>query len=304
MYDIIIVGAGPAGLTAAVYARRAEKTALIIEKATFGGQITYSPKVENYPGMKAVSGNELADLMVEQALELGADIEPGEVNKIEVNGDGTKTVFTAEGGVFTGKAVILATGAKHRLLGAPGEKELIGHGISFCAVCDGAFYKGKEVVVVGGGNSALQEALLLSDVCSKVTMVQNLDFFTGEEKLLSALKQKGNVEFITGTVVSGFEEENGELTAVKVVNSAGFEKTIRTDGVFVAIGLQPDNDSFKDVAQVNEWGYFDTDESCVSKTPGVFVAGDCRSKQIRQITTAAADGSISALAACNYIDNL
>ncbi len=303
MYDVIIVGAGPAGLTAAVYARRAEKTVLILEKGTFGGQITYSPKVENFPGSKEISGNELADLMVEQALNLGAEIELGEVTAVKANPDGVKTVVTDEGEEYAAKAVILATGAKHRLLGAPGETELIGHGISFCAVCDGAFYKGKEVVVVGGGNSALQEALLLADGCSKVTMVQNLDFFTGEEKLLNSLKAKGNVEFITGTVVTGFESENGELTAVKSEGHDG-EKVLRTDGVFVAIGLQPDNDNFSSVAALNQWGYFDTDESCTTGTDGIFVAGDCRSKKIRQITTACADGSVAALAACSYIDNL
>ncbi len=303
MYDIIIVGAGPAGLTAAVYARRAEKTALIIEKSTFGGQITYSPKVENFPGSKEISGNELADLMVDQAMNLGAEIELGEVVKVTVNPDGTKTVFTDDGEEYGAKAVILATGAKHRLLGVPGETELIGHGISFCAVCDGAFYKDKEVIVVGGGNSALQEALLLADGCRRVTMVQNLDFFTGEEKLLNSLKAKGNVEFITGTVVTGFESENGELTAVKVEGHDG-EKIMKTDGVFVAIGLQPDNENFRDVASLNQWGYFDTDESCTTESCGIFAAGDCRSKKIRQITTACADGSVAALAACNYIDSL
>ena len=303
MYDIIIIGAGPAGLTAAVYARRAEKSAVIIEKGTFGGQITYSPKVENFPGFTEISGNGLADLMVEQALSAGAEIELGEAESVKVNPDGTKTVTTKEGDTFTSKAVIIATGAKHRLLGVPGEAELIGHGISFCAVCDGAFYRGKEVIVVGGGNSALQEALLLSDTCKKVTMVQNLDCFTGEEKLLNTLKSKGNVEFITGTVVTGFESKNGELTAVKIKDSDS-EKTLTTDGVFVAIGLAPDNENFRSVAELNQWGYFDTDESCSVKTEGIFVAGDCRKKIIRQITTACADGSVAALAACNYIDNL
>lgn len=304
MYDIIIIGAGPAGLCAAVYARRAEKSALILEKGTFGGQITYSPKVENFPGMKSVSGLELADLMVEQALELGADIEPGEAEKIEIAADGTKTVFTREGDSFCAKAVIIATGAKHRLLGVEGEAELIGHGISFCAVCDGAFYKDRQVVVVGGGNSALQEALLLCDTCKKVTLVQNLDFFTGEEKLLSLLREKKNVEFITGTVVSGFEAVNGELCGVKIRSDKGGETLLPADGVFVAIGLCPDNGNFAHIAELDQWGYFNTDEACTTATPGVFVAGDCRAKKIRQITTAAADGSVAALAACNYIDSL
>lgn len=303
MYDIVIIGAGPAGLTAAVYARRAEKSVVILEKGTFGGQITFSPCVENFPGFKSLSGNELADLMVDQALSLGAEIELYEANGVKVNSDGTKTVTTAEGEEFTAQAVIIATGAKHRLLGVEGEKELIGHGISFCAVCDGAFYKGKETVVVGGGNSALQEALLLSDGCKKVTLVQNLDTFTGEEKLLSALRAKDNVEFITGARVDSFTESNGELTGINITVKDESE-TLYTDGVFIAIGLAPDNGNFKDCARLNEWGYFDTDEKCLTETPGVFVAGDCRSKAIRQITTAAADGSVSALAACNYIDRL
>lgn len=304
MYDIIIVGAGPAGMTAALYARRAEKSVLILEKGTFGGQITFSPKIENYPGFKEMSGNEFADILTEQVLAQGAEIDIGEVSSVTVNADGTKTVTTAEGENYESKAVIIATGAKHRLLGVDGETDLVGHGISFCAVCDGAFYKGQEVAVIGGGNSALQEALLLSDVCSKVTLVQNLDFFTGEKKLLDQLNARSNVEYITGTVVSGFEADGGELTAVKLKSNDGKDTVLKVDGVFVAIGLAPDNDRFKDIAGLNEWGYFDTDETCKTETDGIFVAGDCRSKRIRQITTATADGSIAALAACNYIDDL
>ena len=193
MYDIIIVGAGCAGLTAALYARRAEKSVLVIEKDTFGGQITFSPKVENYPGIKQMSGNEFADMLVDQFLEQGADIEPGTVTGISVEADGTKTVVTDTGDSYRAKAVILAAGARHRMLGVEGEAELVGHGISFCAVCDGAFYKGAEVAVIGGGNSALQEAMQLSDGCKKVTLVQNLDDFTGEARLLEALKGRSNV---------------------------------------------------------------------------------------------------------------
>ena len=304
MYDIIIIGAGPAGLTAAVYARRAEKSVLIIEKGTFGGQITFSPKIENYPAFKEIGGNELADLMVEQALEMGAEIELGTASSVTVNADGTKTVSTKEGDSFTGKALILATGAKHRMLGLEGEAELVGNGISFCAVCDGAFYKGQSVAVIGGGNSALQEAVLLSDTAAQVTLVQNLDYFTGEAGLLEALKKKTNVSYITGTTVSGFISENGLLTGLKLRNTAGEESVLAVDGAFIAIGLAPDNKSFEAVAALDEWGYFDSDEACLTTTSGVFVAGDARQKKIRQITTATADGAVAALAACDYIDRL
>ena len=304
MYDIIIVGAGPAGLTAAVYARRAEKSVLIIEKSTFGGQITYSPKIENYPAFKEIGGNELADLMVEQALEMGAEIELGTVCGVEPCGDGTKTVTTKEGDTYEAKAVILATGAKHRMLGVEGEDALVGNGISFCAVCDGAFYKGQDVAVIGGGNSALQEAVLLSDTAKTVTLVQNLDFFTGEASLLEILKKKSNVNYITGTTVKGFESENGLLTGLCLAKADGEESTLAVSGAFVAIGLAPDNKSFEDVTALNEWGYFDSGEDCRTCTEGIFVAGDCRQKKIRQITTATADGAVAALAACAYIDSL
>lgn len=305
MHDIIIVGAGPAGLTAAVYGRRAEKSVLIIEKSTFGGQITYSPKIENYPAFNEIGGNELADLMVSQALEMGAEIELGTVSSVSVNEDGTKTVTTKEGDSYTAKAVILATGAKHRMLGVEGEGELVGNGISFCAVCDGAFYKGQDVAVIGGGNSALQEAVLLSDTAKTVTLVQNLDTFTGEAGLLEVLKKKTNVNYITGTTVCGFESEGGLLTALKLKKAeSGEESKLSVSGAFIAIGLAPDNKNFESVCSLDQWGYFDSDENCRTVTDGIFVAGDARQKKIRQITTATADGAVSALAACDYIDRL
>lgn len=302
MYDIIIVGGGPAGLTAAIYALRAGKTALVIEKNGFGGQIAYSPKVENIPGTQQISGTEFADKLTEQAMTLGADAELEKVVSIEKCGDIFK-VHTEEESVYEGKTVILAVGVKHRTLGLPGENELIGNGISFCAVCDGAFYAGQEVAMIGGGNSALQEALLLSEVCSKVTVVQNLADFTGEKKLSEALVKKDNVEVYFNTVVSGYKTENGALSGLKLHNDAtGKDSEISVDGAFLAVGLMPENEPFETFCDLNNWGYFDVGEDCKTKTEGIFVAGDCRSKNIRQVVTASADGAIAAMAACRYLD--
>ena len=298
MYDIIIIGGGPAGLTAALYARRANKSVLVIEKATFGGQITYSPKVENIPGFSLVTGNEFAEKLVEQVLALEAEVECAEVLSIK-DGD-VKTVVT-DSGEFEAKTVIIATGARHRLLGLEKEEAMVGNGISFCAVCDGAFYEGKTVAVIGGGNSALQEALLLAETSKKVYVVQNLDYFTGEEKLVEQLKTKANVEVILGTIVDSLLGED-ELTGIMMRRVSDNEVTeLSVDGMFVAIGLIPQNEAFADVITLNEMGYADSGEDCLTTAPGIFVAGDCRSKRIRQVTTAAADGAIAALAACNYI---
>lgn len=303
MYDIIIVGAGPAGMTAALYALRADKKVLLIEKETFGGQITFSPKVENYPGFMQVSGNELADHMLSQVTEHGADIELCEVTGIKDNGT-SKTVLT-DIGEFEGKTVILATGAKHRHLGVEGEDELIGEGISFCAVCDGAFFAGKKVGVVGGGNSALVEAMMLAETSSEVVIIQNLSTLTGEAKMVKALEQKSNVKMIFDTVVEGFEKDGSHLKGVKLHNTKTDERsTLSVDGLFVAIGHAPENQDFRNVTTLNEWGYIVADESCLTGTEGVFVAGDCRTKSIRQVTTATADGAVAALAACRYIDNM
>lgn len=302
MYDIIVVGGGPAGLTAALYARRNNKTVLVVEKNGFGGQIAYSPKVENYPGIKQMAGTEFADWALDQILEQGADVELECVTEIKDEG-AVKKVITEEGNEYEAKAVIIATGVKHRMLGLEGEYELVGNGISFCAVCDGEFYRGKEVVVIGGGNSALQEAVLLSENCSKVTMVQDMDYFTGEQKLQEILFSRANVEKHTGMAVEAYIAENGELKGVKVRNKAcGEVSDIMCDGVFVAIGLIPENDAFKNVVALNSYGYIDSGEDCLTVTPGIYCAGDCRSKTVRQVTTAAADGSVSAVAACRYID--
>ena len=300
MYDIIVIGAGPAGLTAALYARRAEKSVLIIEKSTFGGQITHSPRVENYPGFAVMSGTEFADKLVEQVLAQGAEIELDTVTGI----CGTKGDYTVktENGEYKAKAVIIATGSHHRQLGLEKENDFIGEGISYCAVCDGAFYRGKTVAVVGGGNTALQEAVMLSDICEKVYIVQNLDFLTGESMLIKDVESKRNIQVILSHTVS--EILGDEVFKGIVIESDGVKTVLSVDGVFVAIGQKPENEPFKDIVALNDYGYIVSGEDCLPETEyeGIFVAGDCRTKSVRQITTATADGAVSALAACKFID--
>ena len=301
MYDIMIVGGGPGGLTAAIYALRAGKTVLVIEKNSFGGQIAFSPKVENIPGTLEISGAAFAEAITDQAMNLGADVELENVIKAEKIGDIFR-VETEEGNTFEGRSLILALGVKHRTLGLPGEEALIGNGISFCAVCDGAFYTNQEVAMIGGGNSALQEALLLSEICKKVTVVQNLADFTGEKKLAEALLARDNVQVHFSAVVSEYLVENGKFRGLKLKKDSGETFSITCDGAFLAVGLEPQNGPFAHLAGLNAWGYFDSAEDCLTKTPGLFVAGDCRSKRIRQVVTASADGAIAAMAACNYLD--
>ncbi len=303
MYDIVIVGAGPAGLTAAIYARRANKTVLLLDKGAFGGQITFSPKVENYPGFASASGTELADAFVDQVLAQGADVEVENVIGIK-DLDDKKLVITEEGSEYECGAVILALGARHRHLGLENEEKFIGEGISFCAVCDGAFYQNKTVALIGGGNSALQEAILLSETCEKVYVIQNLDFLTGEKRLEEILRSRGNVEIICGTVVSGIADGDA-FHAITLKNTAtGEERELSVAGMFVAIGLVPENGDFEEFASLDQAGYFDSDEDCLTKTKGIFVAGDCRRKGVRQVTTATADGATAAVAACRYLDTL
>ena len=301
MYDIVIVGSGPAGLTAAIYGLRAGKTVLVIEKNGFGGQIAYSPKVENIPGTIQISGAEFADKLLEQAISLGAYMEMENVTGIEKTAEGFH-LSTEDGAEFDGRTVVLALGVKHRMLGLPGEEELIGNSISFCAVCDGAFYAGQDVAMVGGGNSALQEALLLSETSKSVTVIQNLPHFTGEQKLAQALMEKDNVTVHFSTLVTGYLQENGALTGLNLRSEDGREFSINVDGAFLAVGLSPENDAFAAHAQLNQWGYFDSAEDCRTRTEGLFVAGDCRSKRIRQVVTAASDGAVAAMAACMYLD--
>lgn len=305
MYDIVIVGSGPAGLTAALYARRAEKSVLIIEKNGFGGQITHSPKVENYPGMTSVSGNEIGEQFLTQAMEQGADIELDTVLSIE--GEPGSYTVVCEGASFEAKSVIIATGSRHRTLGLEGEENYTGEGISYCAVCDGAFYKGKTVAIVGGGNTALQEAILLSDGCEKVYVIQNLAFFTGEKNLASRLYSRDNIEVIFSTVVTEIISEGGEFRGIRLKNTeTGVESELTLGGMFVAIGQVPENGAFKNVVKLNDYGYIIAGEDCIPEgaKDGIYVAGDCRTKAVRQVTTATADGSVAALAACRFVDSL
>ena len=301
MYDIIVVGAGPAGLTAAIYGRRADKSVLVLERGTFGGQMTFSPKIENYPGFSQISGNELAEKLVEQALNLGAEIDMQEVMGIRKEENGVFCVSCAECD-FMARSVVISAGSKHRLLGLSKEEQFIGDGISFCAVCDGAFYVNKTVAVIGGGTSALVEAIMLSDGCEKVYIVQNLDFLTGEEKLAQILRSRSNVEIICGYVVDeilGYDTFNG----IVIKDAKNGEKMrLDLDGMFVAIGQVPENEIYRNLVSLNERGYIISDEACLTDTAGLYVAGDCRTKGVRQISTACADGATAALAACRYLD--
>ena len=302
MYDIIVIGGGPAGMTAALYALRNGKSVLVLEKHGFGGQITYSPKVENYPGTIQMSGNEFADKLLEQILALGAEVELEKAVAVE-EADGHKLVRTEEGNAFEAMAVVIATGVKHRMLGLPGENELVGNGISFCAVCDGDFFSGQTVCVAGGGNSALQEAILLAEKCREVIILQDLPELTGEETLQKILRSRSNVTIETNRKIVGVQANGDGLTGVTVADRiTGAERAIPAQGLFIAIGLIPENWPFADLAELNGYGYFASGEDCLTRTPGVYVAGDCRSKAIRQLTTACADGAVAALAACRYVN--
>ena len=299
MVDIIVIGGGPAGLTAAVYARRAGKSVLVLEKDALGGQITWSPKVENYPAVPAVSGMDLGNRMAEQAMDMGAEVEIDEVLRIEDFGS-HKRVYGSFGTEYDARAVILAAGAKPRKLGLKREDELVGSGVGYCAVCDGAFFKGQAVAVNGGGNSALQDAVLLSDLCSRVYLVHRRDSFRGEEALVNQLRGKENVEFVLNAVITELKGDS-ELSGI-TVEQDGLQREIPVSGLFVAIGHEPDLAAFADFLDRDAQGYAVSDEGCLTKTEGFFVAGDCRRKKIRQVTTAAADGAVAALAACAWLD--
>lgn len=304
MYDIIVVGGGPAGMTAALYALRNGKRVLVLEKNGFGGQIAYSPKVENYPGSLQLSGSELAERMLDQILAQGAEVELEKAVFVDDRGD-HKTVRTEEGGAYDCRALILAPGVKHRLLGLPGEEELIGSGISFCAVCDGDFYRDQTVCVAGGGNSALQEAILLADKCRQVILLQDLPEFTGEKRLQELLFRRPNVRTRVNVRITGLALEEGQLVGLETEDRiTGQPIPEACDGLFVAVGLIPENEAFSGLARLDDFGYFASDESCTTASPGVFVAGDCRSKRVRQVTTANADGAVAAIAACRYIDGM
>ncbi|MBP3233207.1 MAG: FAD-dependent oxidoreductase [Eubacterium sp.] len=302
MYDIIIVGGGPAGLTAAIYGLRNGKSVFVIEKSVFGGQIVNSPKVENIPGFESISGDVFADKLLDQAMGQGAEVTLENVTSVEKTNDSFK-VSTEEGGSYEGRTVILATGTTHRTLGLEGEEELIGNGISFCAVCDGDFYRNKDVVMIGGGNSALVESGLLTDIVSKLTILQDMPFFTADQKLQNQVLTKENVEAHVSTRILGYETEGGVLTGVKYEES-GVQKVAKCDGVFLAVGLVPDNGAFASLTELDERGYFVPQNICNTHTPGLFVAGDCCRKTLRQVATACSDGAYAAIGACDYLRDM
>lgn len=302
MTDLIIIGGGIAGLTAALYARRAGKSALVLEKETFGGQITSAPRVDNFPGLPAVSGNALTDALLSQVMDLGAEIDMEDIISLQKSED--HFVLSTGKREYSARAVILATGARHRPLGVAGEEALVGKGVSYCALCDGAFHKGQHVAVVGGGNSASQAAIFLSDLCASVTVIQQFDHFTCDSKELAAMQERQNIRLVTSTCVTALKGED-HLTALELTNQdTGTVTELPMDGLFVCIGRMPDNEPFRDVITLTEQGFIDADECCRTNVPGVFAAGDCRVKTVRQLTTAAADGSIAAIGACSYIDQL
>lgn len=297
-YDVVVIGAGMAGLTAALNLRRMGRTVLVLERETFGGQITHSPLVENFPCVKAVSGNELISELFSQVETLGAEFELD--NAVKIVNDGDNKIVITDGGKFLCRAVIIATGAKPRSLGLARESEFIGEGVSYCSLCDGAFYKGQEIAVIGGGNSALGEALNLSEICGKVYLIHRGAEFRAEKAVVERLKAKANVEILLSSSVTELIGDK-TLNAIKISSDKG-EYVLNVSAVFVAIGRVPDNDAFSDVVKLDGKGYIIAGEDCVTSCGGIFVAGDCRTKQIRQLTTAASDGAVAAEAANNYID--
>lgn len=299
MTDIIVIGAGASGMTAALYALRNGKSVTVLEEETFGGQIASSPRVENFPTIKEIAGSEFSDRLFEQITALGAEVELEKALSVEKKGKGF--VVKTDYGERECKSVIIAVGVKHKHLRFPNEENLVGHGISYCAICDGAFYTGEEVALVGDGNTALQYALLLAGFCPKVYIYTLFDRFFGDESLVKTLKSKPNIIWKPNTALTSYIGEN-ELEGFRYKDADGNEKEHLIKALFVAIGQVPDNKKFENLVALDKDGYIASDETCVTATDGVYAAGDCRTKKIRQLTTSVADGAVAALAACAYID--
>lgn len=300
MYDIIIVGAGPAGLTAAIYGKRAAKSVLVLEGASYGGQIINTADIENYPVAEHISGFEFATNIYNQAKNLGAEIKFEKVLSVEVDGS-VKNVITKKN-TYAAKSVILATGSENRKLGLENEDDLVGRGVSYCATCDGAFYKHKTAAVVGGGNTALEDALYLSNIADKVYLIHRRDKFRGEESTVELLKKKDNVVFVYDSVVTKLVADK-KLQSIEVTNKDGTIRNIDVNGLFVAVGRIPTNSAFSGLLELDESGYVKASENCKTNVPGIFAAGDNRTKEVRQLVTAAADGAVAATQAVNYINN-
>ncbi|MBR3105509.1 MAG: thioredoxin-disulfide reductase [Lachnospiraceae bacterium] len=298
MYDIIIIGAGTAGLSAAIYGLRAGKKVLVLEQLSYGGQIINTPEIENYPGIKNISGFDFATGLYEQATALGAEVKYEQVTGIA---DGAEKQVTTTEATYSCKAIIIATGARNRPLGLDREAELVGGGVSYCATCDGAFYKKRPVAVNGGGNTALEDALFLSNYCSKVYLIHRRDTFRGEVKQVEQLKAKENVEFVLNSTVTALLGED-QVEGIEVTDKiTGEKRTLQVDGLFIAIGQMPENAVFAPLIELDTAGYVVAGEDCKTNVEGIYAAGDCRTKTVRQLTTAAADGAVAALAACAYI---
>ena len=302
MYDIIIIGAGPAGLTAAIYARRASKSVLVLEALSYGGQIINTPDIENYPVAAHISGFDFATKVYEQAEALGAEFVFEKAVEIR-DGGSEKTVVTTDN-TYTAKAVIIATGSENRKLGIDDEEKLVGKGVSYCATCDGAFYRKKTVAVVGGGNTALEDALYLADLAETVYLIHRRDAFRGDETTVNALKQRENVKFVYNSTITKLIADDKRLTGIEVTNKDGSVTTLDVNGLFVAVGRIPENENFAKLIKLDASGYVDAGEDCITNVPGIYAAGDNRAKNVRQLVTAAADGAVAATEAVKYISSL
>ncbi|MBN2268399.1 MAG: FAD-dependent oxidoreductase [Acholeplasmataceae bacterium] len=300
LYDILIIGTGPAGITAGIYAKRANLKVAMFEKDTPGGQLSKYNEIENYTGAKKVAGYELATMMIDHAYDLGVEVIYDEVTKVEL--DGNKKIVKTPNATYESKAVIIATGNVPRRLGVENEDELAMNGISWCAICDGPLYKDRKVVVIGGGNSAVEEASYLSTLATHVTIVQNLDDLTADMKAQDILRKQPNVDFHYGSVVKKFLKDDKGLTGVIITKKDKSEVEIKADGVFEYVGLIPVTTMVKDLGITNDYGYILANEKMETKVPGIYGAGDVNQKQIRQVVTATADGAIAVQNALRYLE--
>ncbi|HEF5694032.1 thioredoxin-disulfide reductase [Bacillus cereus] len=303
IYDVVIIGAGPAGMTAAVYTSRANLSTLMLERGIPGGQMANTEDVENYPGYESILGPDLSNKMFEHAKKFGAEYAYGDVKEV-IDGKEYKTIIAGKK-EYKARAIIVASGAEYKKIGVAGETELGGRGVSYCAVCDGAFFKGKELIVIGGGDSAVEEGVFLTRFASKVTIVHRRDTLRAQKILQDRAFQNEKVDFIWNHTIKEINEASGKVGSVTLVDvNSGEEKEVKTDGVFVYIGMLPLSKPFVELGITNENGYLETNERMETKIPGIFAAGDVREKMLRQIVTATGDGSIAAQSAQHYVEEL